>query len=51
MWKQYNNLRTANTVDMDDEELVTHREAMRLIKKDLNFATQNVVEVQDEDDE
>jgi hypothetical protein len=51
MWKQYNNLRTANTMDMDAEELVTHREAMRLIKKGLNFATQNVVEVQDEDDE
>jgi hypothetical protein len=38
-------------MDMDVEELVTHREAMRLIKKDLNFATQNTVEVQDEDDE
>jgi hypothetical protein len=51
MWKQYSKLRTANTMNMDVEELVTHREVMRLIKKDLNFATQNTVEVQDEDDE
>jgi hypothetical protein len=51
MWKQYNKLHTANTADMDVEELVTHREALRLIKKDLNFATQNMVEVQDEYDE
>jgi hypothetical protein len=36
---------------MDAKELVSHREALRLIKNDLNFATQNVVEVQDEDDE
>jgi hypothetical protein len=36
---------------MDVKELVSHREALRLIKNDLNFATQNVVEVQDEDDE
>jgi hypothetical protein len=40
-----------NTTDMDTEELVTHREALRLIKKYLNFATQNTAEVQDEDDE
>jgi hypothetical protein len=51
MWKQYNKLRETNTVDMDVEELVSHREALRLIKKDINFATQNAVEVQDEDDE
>jgi hypothetical protein len=51
MRKQYNKLHTANTADMDAEELVTHREALRLIKKDLNFATQNATEVQDEDDE
>jgi hypothetical protein len=31
--------------------LMTHREALRLMKKDLNFATQNAAEVQDEDDE
>jgi hypothetical protein len=40
-----------NTTDIDTEELVSHREALRLIKKDLNFTTQNVVEVQDDDDE
>jgi hypothetical protein len=36
---------------MDVEELTTHQEALRLIKKYLNFATQNTAEVQDEDDE
>jgi hypothetical protein len=40
-----------NTIGMDAEELMSHQDALRLIKKDLNFATQNVVEVQDEDDE
>jgi hypothetical protein len=40
-----------NTVDMDIEELTTHQEALRLIKKDLNFVTQNAAEVQDKDDE
>jgi hypothetical protein len=39
MWKQYSKLCTANTMYMDVKELVTHREAIRLIKKDLNFAT------------
>jgi hypothetical protein len=38
-------------VDMDVEEFVGHREALRLIKIDFNFATQNAVEVHDEDDE
>jgi hypothetical protein len=51
MWKQYNKLHTMNIADMDAEELVNHREALRLIKKDLNFANQNTPEVQDEDDE
>jgi hypothetical protein len=51
MWKQYNKLRETNTADMDVEELVSHRETLRLIKKDINFATQNAAEVQDEDDE
>jgi hypothetical protein len=51
MWKQYNKLHAANTVDMDVEELVNHQKTLRLIKKDLNFATQNAVEVHDEDDE
>jgi hypothetical protein len=45
MWKQYNKLREVNTVDMYDEELVSHQEALRLIKNDLNFTTQNVAEV------
>jgi hypothetical protein len=36
---------------MDAEGLVSHREALTLIKKVLNFATQNAAEVQDEDDE
>jgi hypothetical protein len=40
-----------NIMDMDVEELMIHREALRLIKNDLNFVTQNVAEVQDEDDE
>jgi hypothetical protein len=51
MWKQYNKLRTVNTADMDAEELTTYREALRLIKNDLNFATQNAADVQDGDDE
>jgi hypothetical protein len=51
MWKQYNKVRTANTADMDIKELVTHQEVLKLIKKDLNFVTQNAAEVQDEDDE
>jgi hypothetical protein len=51
MWKQYNKLCEVSTVDMDAEELTSHREALRLIKKDLNFDTKNTVEVQDEDDE
>jgi hypothetical protein len=38
-------------VDMDAKELVSHREALKLIKNDLNFVTQNVAEDQDEDDE
>jgi hypothetical protein len=51
MWKQYNKLHVMNTTDMNAKELVSHREALRLIKKDINFATQNAAEVQDEDDE
>jgi hypothetical protein len=51
MWKQYNKLCMAKTADMDAEELATYQEALRLIKKDLNFAIQNVTVVQDEDDE
>jgi hypothetical protein len=51
MWKQYNKLCEVSTVDMYVEELMGHQEALRLIKNDLNFATKNTVEVQDEDDE
>jgi hypothetical protein len=51
MWKQYNKFHEANTADMDAEELVSHQETLRLIKKDLKFATQNTTEVQDENDE
>jgi hypothetical protein len=36
---------------MDVEELMSHWETLRLIKKDLNFVTQNAAEVHDEDDE
>jgi hypothetical protein len=43
-------LRDRSTVNMDNEELTSHREALRLIEKDLHFANQNVTEVQDEDD-
>jgi hypothetical protein len=49
--KQYKKLHAVNTADVHTEELVSHRKVLRLIKKDLNFATQNTVEVQDEDDE
>jgi hypothetical protein len=37
-------------VNMDDEELASHREALRLIENDLHFTIQNAAEV-DEDDE
>jgi hypothetical protein len=33
MWKQYNKLREANTTGMDAEELTSHWEAMRLLKR------------------
>jgi hypothetical protein len=51
MWKQYIKLHAANTADIDAEELTSHREALRLIKKNLNFTIKNTVDVQDEDDE
>jgi hypothetical protein len=51
MWKQYNKFCDRSTVNMDAEELASHREAMRLIENDLHIATRNVAEVQDEDDE
>jgi hypothetical protein len=36
---------------MDAEELMTRREAVRLIENDFNFTTQNMTEVQDEDEQ
>jgi hypothetical protein len=45
MWKQYNKICEMNIVDMDVEELMSHREALRLIKNDLNFVTLNAAEV------
>jgi hypothetical protein len=32
-------------MDMDAEELASYREAMRLIKNDINFVSQNAAEV------
>jgi hypothetical protein len=50
MWKQYNKLCEVNTAAMNVEELVSYREALKLIKKDLNFVFQNVADVQNDDD-
>jgi hypothetical protein len=50
MWKQYNKLWDCSTANMDDKELASHHETLRLIENDLHFATRNVTEVQDEDD-
>jgi hypothetical protein len=35
MWKQYNKLWYRSIVDMDEETLVSHRETLRLIERDL----------------
>jgi hypothetical protein len=51
IWKQYNKFRDCSTANMDVEELMIHRETLRLIETDLHFATRNATEVQDEDDE
>jgi hypothetical protein len=37
MCKQYNKLRNYSTMNMDDEALVSHRWALRLIEIDLQF--------------
>jgi hypothetical protein len=50
LWKQYNKFCKTNTANMYIKELMSHRKALRLIKKDLNFAIQNAAEIQDEDD-
>jgi hypothetical protein len=38
MWKQYNKLKDHSTVNMNEEKLESHHEALRLIQKDLQFA-------------
>jgi hypothetical protein len=35
IWKQYNKLRDRSTVNMDEEQLESHRETLRLIERDL----------------
>jgi hypothetical protein len=50
IWKQYNKLWNRSTMNVDDQELASHRDALRLIEKDLKFVTWNAAEVQDEDD-
>jgi hypothetical protein len=48
--KQYNKLCELNTADMNVEELTSHQDALRLIKKDLNFSTKNTAEMQNKDE-
>jgi hypothetical protein len=48
--KQYNKLCELNTADMNVEELMSHQDALRLIKKDLNFSTKNTAEMQNKDE-
>jgi hypothetical protein len=43
MWKQYNKLRDHSTTNMDDEELTSHHEAVRLIKKISNLQLKKCV--------
>jgi hypothetical protein len=47
----WNKLKERSTMDMDEEELQTHRESLKLIQKDLEFAQVNKAVVKDEDDE
>jgi hypothetical protein len=49
-WKWYNKFWDRSTADMDEETVVSHREALRLIERDLQFVTWNATAVQDEDD-
>jgi hypothetical protein len=37
LWKQYNKLNDRSTVNIDEEELESHREALKLIQRDLQF--------------
>jgi hypothetical protein len=36
---------------MDEETLMSHREALRLVERDLQFIIRNTTDVQDEDEE
>jgi hypothetical protein len=51
VWKQWNKLKDCSTINMDDEELKIHREAIQLIQRDLQFVQANEVVVENEDDE
>jgi hypothetical protein len=51
LWKHCNKLKEYSTVNMDEEELQIHREALRLIQKDLKFTQANEAVVEDDDDE
>jgi hypothetical protein len=51
LWKQCNKFKERSTIDMDGEELQTHREAFGLIQKDLQFAQAIEAAIKDEDDE
>jgi hypothetical protein len=51
LWKQWRKLKDRSTANMHEEELETHREAVRLIQRDLQFAQRNEADVEDEDDE
>jgi hypothetical protein len=51
MWKKYNKLKNRSTVNIEEEELESHREALIFIQRDLHFSQQNATEIEDEDDE
>jgi hypothetical protein len=51
VWKQWNKLKDCSTINMDDEELKIHREAIQLIQRDLQFVQANEVVVENEDNE
>jgi hypothetical protein len=51
VWKQWNKLKDRFTADMDEEELDTHYEVLRLIQKYLQFTQQNEANVKSENDE
>jgi hypothetical protein len=38
LWKQYNKISDPPTTNMDKKELKSHREALRLIQRDLYFS-------------